>query len=218
VNDQVYIGAKVSSKKIQRAIKETREELLFINGKLTKIYYHSRCGGHTDSEKTVWGMTNETHIGVPCPFCRNKAYSWTATMPIFEFKKALKLPLSFLSRTVKISTLSLPSGRKHSIQVRLNKKRLRISAETLRRRLGYSRIKSARFSWKMDKNLIRFRGTGAGHGVGLCQWGTKHLAEAGMLYQEILAHYYPHAQIASLKPKIIQVLQPKPKNTLVSHR
>jgi stage II sporulation protein D len=34
-------------------------------------------------------------------------------------------------------------------------------------------------------------GMGAGHGVGLCQWGAVGRARAGQGYQQILAAYYP---------------------------
>ena len=38
---------------------------------------------------------------------------------------------------------------------------------------------------------VRFRGGGNGHGVGMSQWGTRGLAEAGHSYVDILSHYYP---------------------------
>jgi stage II sporulation protein D len=34
-------------------------------------------------------------------------------------------------------------------------------------------------------------GMGAGHGVGLCQWGAVGRARAGQRYEQILAAYYP---------------------------
>lgn len=34
-------------------------------------------------------------------------------------------------------------------------------------------------------------GRGAGHGVGLSQWGAKGMAERGYGYREILGHYFP---------------------------
>src|SRR5438128_664537 len=40
-----------------------------------------------------------------------------------------------------------------------------------------------------------FRGRGSGHGVGLCQWGARARALAGGTYRDILAHYYPGAEI-----------------------
>lgn len=38
-------------------------------------------------------------------------------------------------------------------------------------------------------NLL-FTGKGAGHGVGLSQWGAAALAKQGYSYREILRHYY----------------------------
>ena len=40
-----------------------------------------------------------------------------------------------------------------------------------------------------------FTGRGWGHGVGLSQWGAKTMAEQGMKYEEILAHYFPGTKI-----------------------
>jgi len=38
-------------------------------------------------------------------------------------------------------------------------------------------------------------GAGAGHGVGLCQWGAVGRARAGQSYQQILAAYYPGTRV-----------------------
>jgi stage II sporulation protein D len=38
-------------------------------------------------------------------------------------------------------------------------------------------------------------GMGAGHGVGLCQWGAVGRARAGQGYQQILAAYYPGTRL-----------------------
>jgi len=38
-------------------------------------------------------------------------------------------------------------------------------------------------------------GMGAGHGVGLCQWGAVGRARAGQDYPEILAAYYPGTRL-----------------------
>jgi len=37
-----------------------------------------------------------------------------------------------------------------------------------------------------------------GHGVGMCQWGAKALAEAGKSFEEILKHYYTGTETAPL--------------------
>lgn len=37
---------------------------------------------------------------------------------------------------------------------------------------------------------LELMGTGFGHGVGLCQWGARGMAQEGYSYREILEHYY----------------------------
>lgn len=44
-----------------------------------------------------------------------------------------------------------------------------------------------------------FTTTGYGHGVGLSQQGADYMAKQGMSYDEILLHYYPGANMATLK-------------------
>jgi stage II sporulation protein D len=38
-------------------------------------------------------------------------------------------------------------------------------------------------------------GRGAGHAVGLCQWGAKEMAEHGYSYATILAYYFPGTEL-----------------------
>jgi SpoIID/LytB domain protein len=42
------------------------------------------------------------------------------------------------------------------------------------------------------------KGAGWGHGVGLCQIGAAIMASQGASYQEILSHYFPHAELKKL--------------------
>ena len=46
---------------------------------------------------------------------------------------------------------------------------------------------------------FKFTGRGWGHGVGMCQWGAKGMAEAGYDYERILDYYYPDTEIEKLK-------------------
>ena len=71
----------------------------------------------------------------------------------------------------------------------------RLLAVELRQLLGYTRIPSLFFDVSQDGDSAVFRGRGSGHGVGLCQWGARGRALAGAGYREILAHYYPGAEL-----------------------
>ena len=43
--------------------------------------------------------------------------------------------------------------------------------------------------------FLLVRGYGAGHGVGMSQWGAKAMAERGSSFREILKHYYTGVKI-----------------------
>ncbi len=48
---------------------------------------------------------------------------------------------------------------------------------------------------EFQKEKVILRGSGHGHGVGLCQWGARGLASQGKSYREILEFYYPGVRI-----------------------
>ena len=43
--------------------------------------------------------------------------------------------------------------------------------------------------------FLLVQGYGAGHGVGMSQWGAKAMAERGANFRKILRHYYTGVQI-----------------------
>jgi stage II sporulation protein D len=52
-----------------------------------------------------------------------------------------------------------------------------------------------------DGSLLRIvlRGTGYGHGVGMCQWGAIGRARAGQDFRTILRTYYPGTTVGSIE-------------------
>ena len=80
-----------------------------------------------------------------------------------------------------------------------------ISAEALRRVANYAGqglaapkqpLSSSNFSSiTIAAGKMIFDGSGNGHGVGLCQYGAQEMAKAGKTWREILAWYYPGADI-----------------------
>ena len=45
------------------------------------------------------------------------------------------------------------------------------------------------------EGMIRFKGQGLGHGVGLCQHGARAMAARGADARQILGKYFPDCQI-----------------------
>ena len=50
---------------------------------------------------------------------------------------------------------------------------------------------------KIPDNFV-IKGSGWGHGVGLCQIGAAVMGDKGFNYKQILQHYYPNSYIQSL--------------------
>ena len=56
---------------------------------------------------------------------------------------------------------------------------MRLRGNDFRRMVGYDTLKSTLFAVAVDGDVARFAGRGYGHGVGMCQWGAKGMAEQG---------------------------------------
>ncbi len=61
-------------------------------------------------------------------------------------------------------------------------------------------------------------GRGVGHGMGLSQWGAAERARAGATYQQILAFYYPNAQLGAAPSQTMRVLIGEAPTLLVGSR
>jgi stage II sporulation protein D len=57
-------------------------------------------------------------------------------------------------------------------------------------------LRSTLFRVAVDGGNLQVSGRGFGHGLGLSQWGSQYLAQNGINYQQILAHYYQNAKLA----------------------
>ncbi|MEN9266750.1 MAG: hypothetical protein Q6K99_10990, partial [Thermostichales cyanobacterium BF4_bins_65] len=65
-------------------------------------------------------------------------------------------------------------------------------------RLGWGVLPGNRFSWVVGEGGIVLTGQGAGHGVGMCQWGSRGLALLGKDYGAILRYYCPGTSLQTV--------------------
>ncbi len=192
--DQVYTGADVEGERVREALEGTKDEYLEINGDPIKSYFHSRCGGSTETAESVWSYKDTTHQKrVVCAYCQKNPQKWNVLVKIkdilryFKFPDATAVDLKAINRS--------PSGRINSLKIISGKEEKKIPADYFRSLIGYTRLKSTKFTWKKSGEEIEFEGSGAGHGVGMCQWGARGMATEGKSYEEILKHYYPQSQL-----------------------
>ena len=104
------------------------------------------------------------------------------------------LKLYGFTKEIEITEAS-PSGRAIKIAIKQRKATLPLMANNFRLFIGPNLIRSVFFTVSKKKNEFIFRGHGWGHGVGMCQWGAKGMAEKGKDYKEILKYYYTGVKI-----------------------
>jgi stage II sporulation protein D len=108
-------------------------------------------------------------------------------------KKARRASAAITSVAVAEQTAS---GRAKSVRLGLaGGGALTLSGVELRQLIGYTALPSLLFTVRVEGKTAVFTGRGSGHGVGLCQWGARGRAARGEGYREILAHYYPGAEV-----------------------
>jgi stage II sporulation protein D len=193
-----------SSAKIRAAVAATRGQMLWYKGSPAATYYHQNCGGTLAAGEEVWPTVHEpylkTHVDTYCK--TGSPLPWTAEFSRVEFEAALRkqgltVPDSWTSLVVESRGAS---GRALRLAFRSQSQPpLMISASSLRfaigRSLGWNRIRSDLYEVESNGQSVVFRGSGAGHGVGLCQAGAEEMAHQGKTYKEILSFYYPGTQL-----------------------
>ncbi|NBV49760.1 SpoIID/LytB domain-containing protein [bacterium] len=192
--DQVYGGVETEDPRIQEAVRSTRDQILVFNARPIKAFFHSRCGGSTETPAFVWNHRQGfPQRKVQCPYCQQNPFPWETFVKAEELLRWTGLD----TRTgLKIEPgHTSTSGRLASLNFVVGTQRATIDTDSLRSHLGYTRLKSAKFAWKHQGDSITFQGVGNGHGVGMCQWGARFLAQQGKNYRQILAHYYPGATL-----------------------
>ncbi len=202
---QVYGGVGGVSDSVRMAVAQTRGEVLGWKGELLPVYYHSCCGGHTTSPAAVWGPVGPTPKplrGVKDRYCARSPYrKWKVYFRIEDVLTAI------MGRSLTGGKLKWlrpvkkdPAGYVRLFKARVGVDEILVKAIDLRRRLGNSHLKSVKILKASRKGRdFRFTGRGSGHGVGLCQWGSRFQAEKGRPYEAILSFYFPGSTLSVIE-------------------
>jgi stage II sporulation protein D len=228
VKDQVYNGAMKENFHSSRAVEKTRGIILTAtaDGVLPiKAFYHSTCGGKAELPENVWGVhyPGFKHL-VQCPYCADSPrYRWQLDLrnedlaeTIFKNVQTSGLlkgwPRNALAVIKEGQLLDLRTTQLDSvghvarvISVWAEGRSvvdLPIPATRFREWVGVFRLRSTAFDSTFQRQgrekSWHFDGRGSGHGVGMCQWGAKSMAEKGHSMNEILNFYYPDANVRKL--------------------
>lgn len=220
VSYQVYNNQK-RDERATEAVNATAGEVMRSNGEIVDaLYYSTSCGVNLSqdlSQETVFAsfMTTDNHTAYEAT---EPWYRWKA---VFTVDELTRLANAWQPGTGNVTSLSIDSretnGAIAKFTVQGENQNISVEGEYTVRKLlspaniavveqdgseatGMSLLPSAFFyltpNYENDA-LVSYTltGGGYGHGKGMSQNGARHMADAGMGYEEILKYFYGDVQI-----------------------
>lgn len=177
-----HILLRLPEKKFQEALKETKGEVLSLNGELVLVPYHALSSGKTRDGEEVFHDAQYSYLksvdssmDKESPEYLNSTYFSSQQMPNqIEIKKR--------DTAGYVSILDAEGNI--------------IEGEAFREGMG---LASSNFTIQNIGDKIRFLCKGKGHGLGFSQYGGNVLAQSGENYVNILETYFPELVIESVE-------------------
>jgi stage II sporulation protein D (peptidoglycan lytic transglycosylase) len=192
---------------VLKAVSATSGEILVDErNEPAESYFSASCGGATANLATLWGGNAPPYLrGVRDDYCTNEAHhSWTDVISQTQLAKALQSdPRTNVGEhlaSVNVARVD-NTGRAELIAIEGNR-RVTVKGWDFKiivgRALGWNLLKSSRFQIARSGANFVFRGSGFGHGLGLCQEGAHVMAAGGANYRQIIGKYFPSAHVGRL--------------------
>jgi len=200
VQDQVFQGQGQVNAKVESAIRSTRGQVITYDRHPILAAYSSTAAGPTEDASYVWNVDVPYLKGVECPFDDlSPRYRWRVAVSLEALERQFRKLDYSVGTIATITPFSrTPSGRIDRIRILHSRGQLILRGQDFRRVAGYSTILSTQFHIEhMGRELVLV-GKGSGHGVGLCQWGMKEMAELGYSHEAIVRYYYPGTELLAL--------------------
>jgi stage II sporulation protein D len=177
--------------KIEKAVDETKGEVITYNDEVISAVFHSTSSGKTESSKDVWGGERPYLVSVESPGdTLSPKYKSEKEISLGEFKKLAKDNIEGVDFSKGIVGDIARSGAGGILTIEIGGVAVR---GTVFRKI-YD-LRSTNVNINIDGNSVKFDVTGFGHGVGMSQYGANYLAGQGKTYEEILKTYYTGVEI-----------------------
>jgi stage II sporulation protein D (peptidoglycan lytic transglycosylase) len=188
-----------------QAVRATEGQVLLDDhGQIVDSYFGASCGGETANIADLWGVTPPDYLrGVRDEYCVTGPHAkWQDAITRANLLRALQsdartdvgnrldqILISHRDETGRAETITLEG--EHRKTVRGWDFKIIVG-----RVLGWNVLKSSRFEVARAGSNFVFRGSGFGHGLGLCQEGAHVMAARGAGYQKILEKYFPGTRVS----------------------
>jgi len=200
VQDQVYRGKQGIDGGILRAVEDTRGLIVTYQDAPIYAAFSSTAAGLTEDAMNVWSKEYPYLKGVECPFdLASPYYQWKSSFKIDTLEQSLRQQGFSVGTIATMTPLSFTrGGRVAKLRILHSGGELILRGEELRKAVGYAIIPSTQFAIESIGQDVVLSGFGAGHAVGMCQWGAKELAELGYPFSTILRYYYPGTELQNM--------------------
>ncbi len=220
---QVYGGVEAETPEALRAVTATRGQVLTYGGAPIDAFFYSTCGGRTAHGTEVFRAAERPYLRSLSDAAEDGT-AYCSISPRYRWREdwtgdALR---ATLQRTLPVETgvsaaqvgevrdvrvaYRTPSGRVGQLAIALGESGVQVDGPAVRRVLRSATgdlLRSNTFNLTVTgagQRVTRLvaQGSGAGHGVGLCQWGAVGRSRAGHDYRRIVAAYYPGTTLERL--------------------
>ena len=219
VADQAYAGIGFETPVSDLAVEETTGQVLTFDGRLIDAFFHSTCAGRTADGTEVYVGADRPYLRS----IRDQDESgriWCAISPRFRWQE--RWTGEALARTLRETLVTAgapaavaasvrdirvvdrtPTGRVAHLELVGEGANYTVTGPVARlvlRATDGSQLRSALFNLQVGREGGRIvqllaEGSGAGHAVGMCQWGALGRSRAGRSSSAILSAYFPGTEI-----------------------
>ncbi len=187
------------------AVRTTEGQVLLDDrNQIVESYFGASCGGETANIADLWGVTPPDYLrGVRDEYCTSGPHArWSDVITRANLLRALQSDVrTDVGNRLDQILISKHDDTGRAEFITLEGER----SKTVRgwdfkiivgRVLGWNVLKSSRFEVARAGSNFVFRGSGFGHGLGLCQEGAHVMAARGVSYQKILEKYFPGTRVS----------------------
>ncbi len=199
---QAYNPAEITDN-VRAAVEETRGEVIVRDNEFIRAWFHAYAGTRTAQADEGLGFED----GNP-PYIHVVDSPGTEIIPPDERDWQESFPASRVREVVReitgedpgqVTSMEVaeegPSGRATIFRVN----DVEVDAPEFRLAIGSTEMRSTMMTrLDVEGSNIVMEGTGYGHGVGMCQWGARALAEKGQAPEEIVHYFYQDVELAKL--------------------
>ncbi len=197
---QAYNAERINER-VRKAVANTRGRVVLFEDDYIRAWFHAYAGPRTAlaDEGLEYKGGNPPYIQIVSSpaekIIPDEEKNWSATFTLSQVRAAVQEAAGSDPGSVESAAVSEkgPSGRATSVKVN----DVEVPAPSLRLALGSTEMRSTFIDKiEVDEGGLHLAGTGFGHGVGMCQWGARALAEEGRTPDEIVNYFYKDITLA----------------------